>query len=79
MSRSVRAKVFWSGGSQAIRVPKALRLSSDEVSIERRGKALLISPVGAEEGWVGFWDRLVSLRAPVVRAKTRGAERRRPI
>jgi virulence-associated protein VagC len=79
MSHSVRAKVFWSGGSQAIRVPKALRLPSVEVKMERRGTALLISPIQEDEGWDGFWDRLLSLKDPVRRWKTRGAERRRPL
>jgi antitoxin VapB len=78
MSRAVRAKVFWSGGSQAIRVPKALRLPSAEVKIERRGKALLVSPIQEDEGWAGFWDRLLSLKDPVRRGRTRAADKRRP-
>lgn len=54
MSGTVRAKVFWSGGSQAIRVPKDLRLETLEVNVERRGKSLLISPVQDNEEWGAF-------------------------
>jgi len=79
MADSVRAKVFWSGGSQAIRVPKALRLPSLEVKMQRRGKSLLISPVRDKEDWSGFWDRLVSLKQPVKRWKTRLAEKRKTL
>ena len=31
------AKVFWSGRSQAVRLPKAYRFESDEVRIRRHG------------------------------------------
>jgi len=79
MSGTVRAKVFWSGGSQAIRVPKALRLETLEVKVERRGKSLLISPIQDNEGWGGFWDRLLPPREPVKRWKTRPAEKRKAL
>lgn len=79
MSGTVRAKVFWSGGSQAIRVPKALRLETHEVKVERRGKSLLISPVQDNEEWGGFWDRLLPLKEPVKRWTTRAAEKRKTI
>ncbi|HKO49424.1 MAG TPA: hypothetical protein VJV79_16960 [Polyangiaceae bacterium] len=79
MSGAVRAKVFWSGGSQAIRVPKALRLETLEVQVERRGKSLLISPVQDNEEWGGFWDRLLPLKEPVKRWKTRPAEKRKAL
>jgi virulence-associated protein VagC len=78
MSETVRSKVFWSGGSQAVRVPKALRLPSNEVTIEKRGKALLVSPVADEAGWAGFWDRLLPLKSQVRRGSTRAPERRKP-
>lgn len=79
MSREARAKVFWSGGSQAVRVPKALRLPDGEVTIERRGKGLLIVPVEQRDDWAGFWDHLLQLKSKVKRWKTRPAERRKPL
>ena len=38
----ITAKVFTSGNSQAIRLPKALRLTTDTVQIEQTGNGLLI-------------------------------------
>jgi virulence-associated protein VagC len=79
MPRSTHARVFWSGGSQAVRVPKALRLRAEEVTIERRGKGLLITPIEEGDGWGGFWDRLLPLSSRVQRHKTGRAERRKPL
>jgi len=79
MAREARAKTFWSGGSQAVRVPKALRLPDGEVTVERRGKGLLIVPVEQKDDWTGFWDRLLRSRSPVKRWKTRPVEKRKPL
>lgn len=76
MPSPTRSRVFWSGGSQAVRVPKSMRFDSDEVTIEQRGNGLLIVPVVATDDWAGFWDTLKSLSRPVKRAKTRRAEKR---
>ncbi len=43
------AKVFWTGNSQAIRLPKAFRLNSKTVRIEQQGNKLIIEPV--IDGW----------------------------
>lgn len=43
------AKVFWSGRSQAVRLPKEFRLSSDVVRLRRQGKAIILEPI--EAGW----------------------------
>jgi virulence-associated protein VagC len=79
MPREARAKVFWSGGSQAVRIPKDLRLPDGDVTIERRGNGLLIVPVEQKDDWAGFWDRLLTLKAPVKRWKTSQPERRKPL
>jgi virulence-associated protein VagC len=79
MSSRAHSRVFWSGGSQAVRLPKAMRLRAAEVTIERRGKALLIVPVEDADGWGGFWDRLLTVKASVRRHKTRPVERRKPL
>lgn len=44
----VTAKVFKSGNSQAIRLPKAWRLSTATVQIEKTGRGLLILDPKAE-------------------------------
>ena len=56
--QSVRAKVFQTGGSRALRLPKDFRPESDEVLITRVEEGLLISPLpavlGASEWWHGW-------------------------
>ncbi len=37
-----KAKVFWSGPSQAVRLPKAFRLMAKEVTIKKFGHALIL-------------------------------------
>jgi antitoxin VapB len=46
-----RAKVFWSGRSQAVRLPKEFRFSSDEVIIRRQGDAIVLEPAPADNDW----------------------------
>ena len=45
---TVTAKVFKSGNSQAIRLPKAWRLSTTTVQIEKTGRGLLVLDPKAE-------------------------------
>lgn len=52
MADRARAKVFWSGRSQAVRLPKAFRLDSTEVRISRRGNALVLEPVEDDWDWL---------------------------
>ena len=46
------AKVFWSGRSQAIRLPKEFRFDTAEVSIKRRGNAVIIEPIPESWNWL---------------------------
>ena len=54
-----RAKVFWTGRSQAVRLPRAFRVATREVSVRRQGGALVLEPVESERdenGWpLAFW------------------------
>jgi antitoxin VapB len=51
--KEVRAKVFWTGRSQAIRLPKEFRVATDTVLVRREGSALVIEPADEwPEGWV---------------------------
>lgn len=43
MKREI-AKVFKTGRSQAVRIPKRFRFSTDEVSIEREGEKVILTP-----------------------------------
>ena len=40
------AKVFTSGRSQAVRIPKEFRFDSEEVFINRVGDAVILTPIG---------------------------------
>ena len=42
----ITAKVFRSGNSQAVRLPKEFRLDASEVSINRIGNVLMLVPKG---------------------------------
>ena len=77
--RDANAKLFWSGGSQALRLPKEMRLPGNEAIVRRRGRALIVEPVEERDEWGNFWDRLLPLEQPVRRWKTRPAEKRRRI
>jgi antitoxin VapB len=39
------AKIFWNGGSQAVRLPKQFRVQSSEVEIWRDGDELHLRPI----------------------------------
>ncbi len=47
-----RAKLFWSGRSQAVRLPKDFRFRGDEVRIRRHGNAVILEPVADDWSWL---------------------------
>lgn len=53
------ARLFWSGRSQAVRLPKAFRFEGEAVRIRRHGAAVIIEPMA--EGW----DWLDAVTGPV--------------
>jgi antitoxin VapB len=46
------AKLFWSGRSQAVRLPKDFRFRGSEVRIRRRGNAVILEPADDDWGWL---------------------------
>ena len=46
------AKVFWTGRSQAVRLPKEYRLSSSEVRVRKHGNALILEPIPDDWRWL---------------------------
>lgn len=45
-TKSVRAKIFQNGGSQAVRLPKKFRFADqDEVLVRQEGARLILEPV----------------------------------
>ena len=53
------AKVFWSGRSQAVRLPKAFRFDTETVRIRRHGRSVILEPVADN------WDWLDALVGPI--------------
>ena len=56
-----KAKVFWTGRSQAIRLPKEFRFDTDTVLVHRKGRAIILEPVhewpeGYLESFTGIPD-----------------------
>jgi antitoxin VapB len=46
------AKVFWSGRSQAVRLPKEFRFKTDTVRIRRHGQAVILEPIAQDWAWL---------------------------
>lgn len=46
------AKVFWSGRSQAVRLPKDYRFESTRVRIRRHGRAVILEPIPQDWKWL---------------------------
>jgi antitoxin VapB len=47
-----KAKVFWSGRSQAVRLPKQFRFEGQEVRIRRHGTGVLLEPIATDWDWL---------------------------
>ncbi|TSA32050.1 MAG: AbrB/MazE/SpoVT family DNA-binding domain-containing protein [Verrucomicrobiaceae bacterium] len=54
-----KVRIFTSGNSQAIRLPKKFRLSGQTARIVRKGKSLVITP--EEDVWARFERGVVGL------------------
>ena len=46
------AKLFWSGRSQAVRLPKDFRFDGDQVRIRKHGNGVILEPVAADWAWL---------------------------
>jgi antitoxin VapB len=58
-SSAATAKIFWSGRSQAVRLPKEFRLPGRQARIYRQGRRIVLEPGETDvdkNGWPrGFW------------------------
>ena len=51
--KTKRARVFWTGRSQAIRLPKEFRFETETVLVHREGRAVILEPAHEwPEGYV---------------------------
>ena len=46
------AKLFWSGRSLAVRLPKDFRIEGSEVRIRRHGAAVILEPIANDWAWL---------------------------
>lgn len=56
-----KTKIFMSGNSQAIRLPKNMRLNANEVEIIRHGDTLIVRPLYPETTLTAAFDALASI------------------
>lgn len=61
---SARGKVFMSGRSQAVRLPKEFRLACKEVRITRTKEGLLLQPVRSPQEVLDEIDRISDRSGP---------------
>lgn len=61
-----RAKVFWTGQSQAVRLPKEFRFDTESVLIRREGDAVVLEPV--HEWPEGYADSFAGMPSDVRRS-----------
>ncbi len=54
--QELRSRLFWSGHSQAVRLPKEFRLDGDEVRLVRLGSGILITPIAKQPHNHSIWD-----------------------
>jgi len=74
-----RAKVFWTGRSQAVRIPKKYRFDVDEVCIKRVGHTVMLFPV--DKAWDVMFGSLDHFTEDFMadRNQPEGAEEREPL
>jgi len=67
---AARAKIFHNGGSQAVRLPKAVRFPDDqrEVLVHRVGRRVILEP--ADEWSAAFRDALGAWRETIERPRS---------
>jgi len=46
------ARLFWSGRSQAVRLPKDFRFQGEEVRIRRHGNSVILEPIADDWSWL---------------------------
>ena len=67
------AKLFWSGRSQAVRLPKEFRMDGEEVRIRKQGASVVLEPVVTDWAWLDAIAGKFSRDFFARRAQTAGA------
>ncbi len=72
-----RAKVFWTGRSQAVRLPKEFRFDTDSVLVRREGTAVVLEPADV---WPdGYVDSFAGVPDEFQRPSQGEVDERRPL
>ena len=69
-----RAKVFWTGRSQAVRLPQEFRFQTDTVLVHREGARIILEP--AEEWPEDYVESFAGAPRDFVRSPQGKAEKR---
>ena len=72
-----RAKVFWTGRSQAVRLPKEFRFDGETVLVHREGNAVVLEP--ADDWPEGYADSFAGVPDDFQRPPQGEVEKRRPL
>ena len=74
-----KAKVFMSGRSQAVRLPKEFRVDASELAIRREGDSLVLTPVN--DDWTRFFSLLQDFEnvESIERNQPNGQQKRRSL
>lgn len=75
--KRAKAKVFWTGRSQAVRLPREFRVSTDTVFVRRAGKTLVLEP--ADEWPDGYVESFAGVPDDFHRPSQDDVEERRPL
>lgn len=71
------ASLFWTGRSQAVRLPKEFRFEGDTVLVRREGNAVILEPV---RGWPeAYVESFAGMPDDFDRPPQRETERRRKL
>jgi antitoxin VapB len=71
------ASVFWTGRSQAVRLPKEFRFTGDTVLVRREGNAVILEP---NQDWPeGYVESFTGVPEDFVRPPQGVAEKRRKL
>lgn len=54
----IKAKIFWNGRSQAVRLPKQFRFEGNEVEISIDGEDVILHPIKKKQWPKNFWNNI---------------------
>jgi antitoxin VapB len=72
--KAKKARVFWTGRSQAIRLPKEFRFQTDAVLVHREGQAVVVEP--ADEWPEGYIESFAGVPDDFTRPSQGAVEKR---